>query len=128
MAEAIHGVDRYFILVIFVGGKFVERLACRNYLSHCSIYTFISCTWSLSGYGMKILAQHKKALFEYTVLDTLEAGMVLNGDEVKSIRAGHASLIGSFAHIKDGELYLVNASVTAYKQAYIKREDLVARS
>ena|ERR1700722_5880294 len=77
---------------------------------------------------MKILTQYKKALFDYSVLDTLEAGMVLTGDEVKSLRAGHVSLIGSFAHIKDGELYLVNASITPYKQAYIKREDQIARS
>ncbi len=77
---------------------------------------------------MKVISQNKKALFDYSVLDTLEVGIVLTGDEVKSLRAGSVSLVGAFAHIKDGELYLVNAHITQYKQAYTKSEEATKRS
>lgn len=69
---------------------------------------------------MKIFAQNKKALHDYHVLDTIEAGIVLLGDEVKSIKLGHASLIGSYATLKDGELYLLNTNITPYEKAYVK--------
>src|ERR1700726_4867056 len=77
---------------------------------------------------MKVITQNKKAFFDYEILDNIEAGIVLTGDEVKSIRAGHISLLGSFAHVKDGELYLVNAAITPYAKAYQKKEDEKARS
>jgi SsrA-binding protein len=77
---------------------------------------------------MKIITQNKKAFFDYEILDRIEAGIVLSGDEVKSIRAGHISLLGSFAHIKDGELYLVNASITPYSKAYQKKDEEAART
>ena len=77
---------------------------------------------------MKIVAQNKKAFHDYDVSDTLEVGLVLTGDEVKSLRAGQASLAGSFAHIKDAELYLVNTHITQYKQAYTKNEEAAKRS
>ncbi len=69
---------------------------------------------------MKILAKNKKAFHDYQVLDTMEAGLVLSGDEVKSAKAGHASLIGAYAVIKDGEMFLLNANISAYEQAYQK--------
>lgn len=71
---------------------------------------------------MKILAQNRKALFDYHILDKLEAGIVLTGDEVKSIKAGHVSLVGSFATIHDGELYIINCKITPYSHAADKRE------
>jgi len=77
---------------------------------------------------MKIITQNKKAFFDYQVLQQLEAGIVLNGDEVKSIRAGHVSLAGSFAHIRNGELFLVNCNITPYASAYQKKEDAALRS
>jgi SsrA-binding protein len=77
---------------------------------------------------MKIITQNKKAFFDYEVYDRIEAGIILNGNEVKSIRAGHISLIGSFAHIKDGELFLVNASITPYAMAYQKKDEEAART
>ncbi len=67
---------------------------------------------------MKIIAQNKKALHDYQIIDRIEAGIVLSGDEVKSIRAGHVNLTGSFAHIAGGELWLKNCHITPYKQAY----------
>lgn len=69
---------------------------------------------------MKVLAQNKKVFHDYQVLDTIEAGVVLTGDEVKAIKIGHASLVGSYATFKDGELYLLNVNVTPYAQAYMK--------
>ncbi len=69
---------------------------------------------------MKILAQNKKAFHDYEIIDRIEAGLVLSGDEVKSIRAGHVSLKGAFAHISGGELWLVNCHITPYAQAYDK--------
>lgn len=71
---------------------------------------------------MKVVAQNKKALFDYTILDRLEAGIVLSGDEIKSVRAGKVSLIGSFATVHQGELYLINCHISPYSKAYIKTE------
>lgn len=77
---------------------------------------------------MKVIAQNKKAFFDYEILDRLEAGVVLNGDEVKSLRAGRVSLTGSFATFKGNELYLTNCNISLYPQAYQKQEELTTRS
>lgn len=77
---------------------------------------------------MKIIAQNKKAYHDYDILDTFEAGIVLTGDEVKSLRAGMASLTGSFATIHGGELYLVNCHITPYAKAFRKDEEAARRS
>lgn len=77
---------------------------------------------------MKLIAQNKKAFFDYNILDTVEAGIVLNGDEVKSLRAGQANLTGAFAVVKDGELYIINFRIAPYAQAYQKNEDLAMRT
>jgi SsrA-binding protein len=66
---------------------------------------------------MKTLAENKKAFFDYELLDKYEAGIVLRGFEVKSIRAGHVSLKGAYVTIKDNEVYLINALVSPYQQA-----------
>ena len=76
---------------------------------------------------MKIIAQNKKAYHDYHIQDTIEAGIVLTGDEVKSLRAGQVSLIGAFATIHAGELYLNNCRITPYAQAYQKDEQLADR-
>ena len=72
---------------------------------------------------MKVVAQNKKAYHDYEILDKIEAGIVLTGDEVKSLRAGKVSLAGSFATFHQGELYMINAHIAAYEQAYAKREE-----
>lgn len=77
---------------------------------------------------MKVVAQNKKAFFEYEVLDKIEAGLVLTGDEVKSLRAGQVSLVGSYATVKQGELYLTNCNISLYAQAYVKKDDMATRS
>jgi SsrA-binding protein len=78
---------------------------------------------------MKIVAQNKKAFFDYEVLDKIEAGIVLTGDEVKSLRAGKANLSGSFVVPREGELFLINAHISAYSHAYDKKgEEEATRS
>jgi SsrA-binding protein len=66
---------------------------------------------------MSTLAINKRANFDYLISDRYEAGLVLTGQEVKSIRLGHISLKESFVVAKGAELYLINSHVTAYKQA-----------
>ncbi len=65
----------------------------------------------------KIVAQNRRARHEYTIEENLEAGIVLTGTEVKSLRLGRASVVESYAHEKDGELYLVNAHIPPYDAA-----------
>lgn len=77
---------------------------------------------------MKIITQNKKAFHDYEILDRMEAGIVLTGDEVKSIRAGHVSLVGSYATIHKNELTLINCNITPYSHAYIKSKDNTTRS
>lgn len=72
---------------------------------------------------MKIISRNKKAFHDYDVLDRLEVGVVLTGDEVKSVRAGHVNLVGAFAHARQGELFMVNCHITPYAQAYQKKTD-----
>ena len=61
------------------------------------------------------LAENRRARHDYTVLDTVECGMVLTGTEVKSIRRGGVSLAGSYAAVLKGELWLVGADISAYE-------------
>jgi len=77
---------------------------------------------------MKIVAKNKKAFHDYDVLDRIEAGIVLTGDEVKSLRAGRVSLIGSFATVKRGELFLTNCNINLYSHAYEKNQERETRS
>ena len=77
---------------------------------------------------MKIIAQNKKALHDYHILERIEAGIVLTGDEVKSLRAGQVSLIGSFATIHRGQLLLTNCRISPYEKAFQKNEEAAARS
>ena len=64
--------------------------------------------------GRKIIAQNKKARHDYAILDVYEAGVVLTGTEVKSLRLGRASLVDGFATIDDGEIYLRNVHIPEY--------------
>ncbi|MCJ7840255.1 SsrA-binding protein SmpB [Lederbergia sp. NSJ-179] len=64
----------------------------------------------------KLIAQNKKARHDYFIEETYEAGMVLQGTEIKSIRAGRVNLKDSFARIQNGELYLHNVHISPYEQ------------
>ena len=66
--------------------------------------------------GQKFVAQNKKARHDYHIEDTYEAGMVLMGTEVKSLRAGRASLADGFVDIEDGEVWLHNVHIPEYTQ------------
>ena len=65
----------------------------------------------------KLVATNRRARFEYEILDTYEAGLVLRGPEVKSLRAGKASLSDAYAVVRRGEAYLVNAHISPYEEA-----------
>jgi len=65
--------------------------------------------------GEKVVAQNKKARHTYQIVETFEAGIVLLGPEVKSIREGRASIAEAFAHFRDGELWIKDMHVPEYR-------------
>jgi SsrA-binding protein len=67
--------------------------------------------------GRNVVATNRQARFNYEILDTFEAGMVLLGSEVKSLRAGQCQLKDSYADVRRGELWLENAHISPYKFA-----------
>jgi len=66
--------------------------------------------------GRKVVASNRKARHNYSILDTYEAGVALTGTEVKSLRAGRASLVDAFANLRSGELYLHGMHIPEYAQ------------
>ncbi len=64
----------------------------------------------------KLVAQNKKARHDYTIEDVYEAGMVLTGTEVKSLRQGRCSLTDAYAAVQDGEIYLLGAHIPEYTE------------
>jgi len=73
--------------------------------------------------GKKMIAQNKKARFEYYIEETYECGIVLSGTEVKSIRGGKANLNDSYAMIKDGEIFVCAMHVSPYEFGNIFNKD-----
>lgn len=71
----------------------------------------------------KLIANNKKARFDYFIEDTYEAGMVLHGTEVKSIRMGKCSIKEGFIRIENGEMYIYNMNVTPYEKGNIFNKD-----
>src|SRR4249920_1267348 len=65
----------------------------------------------------KVVADNRKARFNYAIGETFEAGIVLTGSEVKSLRAGKATIAESYADARAGELWLINANIPEYLQA-----------
>lgn len=66
---------------------------------------------------VKVIATNKKARFDYEILETFEAGIVLTGPEVKSVKLGHISIKESYATVRSEEVFLTNAHISPYKQA-----------
>jgi SsrA-binding protein len=66
---------------------------------------------------IKVVAENRKARFNYAIEDSIEAGVALTGTEVKSIRTGKATIAESYADARDGEIWLVNANIPEYLQA-----------
>jgi len=67
--------------------------------------------------GRKLITSNRRALHDYEILETFEAGLVLLGPEVKSLRDGRANLSDSYALLRRGEAFLVNAHVSPYEKA-----------
>jgi SsrA-binding protein len=67
--------------------------------------------------NLKIICRNRKAYYEYTIDALYEAGMVLKGTEVKSLRQGKASINDAYARFQDGEIYLYNAHISPYTPA-----------
>jgi SsrA-binding protein len=65
----------------------------------------------------KLVADNRKARFNYEIGESFEAGLVLTGSEVKSLRAGRATIAEAYADARDGEIWLINANIPEYKQA-----------
>ena len=73
--------------------------------------------------GEKQIAENRRARREYHLLERVEAGIVLTGTEVKSLREGRASLAQAYADVRDGELWLIGASIAAYEQGSYANHD-----
>lgn len=73
--------------------------------------------------GIKVITTNKKARFQYEIVEQIEAGIVLQGTEVKSLRLGKVNLKDSFATIKDGEAFLYNMHISPYEQGNIYNHD-----
>ena len=69
--------------------------------------------------GEKLIADNRKARHDYELLERFEAGLVLTGTEVKSLREGRASLAQAYADVRDGEAWLVGAEIATYEQGNI---------
>jgi SsrA-binding protein len=67
--------------------------------------------------GEKLIAENRKARHDYHLLERVEAGLVLQGTEVKSLREGRATLSRAYADIRDGEAWLVGAHIAAYESS-----------
>ncbi len=77
---------------------------------------------------MKVIAQNRKAKHDYDILETYEAGIVLQGSEIKSIREGKVNLKDSYAKVKDGELWLYDMHISPYdKASYFNHDPLRPR-
>jgi SsrA-binding protein len=68
------------------------------------------------GAPTKLVAQNKKARHDYAIEDTYEAGIVLTGTEVKSLRQGRASLVDAYASVQDGEVWLIGVHIPEYTE------------
>jgi len=71
----------------------------------------------------RVVVSNRKARHDYFILDSLEAGLVLMGTEVKSLRAGNANLQDSYAHIKDGEVWLFGMHISPYEHGSYLNHD-----
>ena len=67
---------------------------------------------------MKLVAENKRARFEYELLETYEAGIVLTGDEIKSVRLGHFSIVDTYGYIKNEECFLRNSYIKEYSNSF----------
>ena len=76
-----------------------------------------------SPHSQRVIARNPRARHDYHILETWEAGLVLTGTEVKSLRAGRASLVGAFAHVRRGEVWLEALHIPPYDQGNVHNHD-----
>ncbi len=65
----------------------------------------------------KVIAENRRARFDYFIESDIEVGIVLTGSEVKALRTGQSNIADSYASVENGELWLINSYIAAYKQA-----------
>ena len=70
----------------------------------------------MSATGTRLIAENRRARFDYELLERLEAGLVLSGTEVKAARAGKVHLAGAYGEVRDGEAWLVGATIDEHEQ------------
>ena len=93
------------------------------------LYTPGTCTYlrpimaTKSDPNYKVIAENRRARFDYFIESDLEVGIVLTGSEVKALRTGQSNIAESYASIEDGELWLINGYIAAYKQAGVFGHD-----
>ena len=73
--------------------------------------------------GTKLIAENRRARHEYQLLERVEAGLVLTGTEVKSLRDGRAEIRRAYGDVRDGELWLVGAHISPYEQGSLGQHD-----
>ena len=73
--------------------------------------------------GKKVVATNRRAFYNYNILDRIEAGLVLTGTEIRSVRAGQVEIRDAYARPQDGELWLVNAHIAPYSAGNIYNHD-----
>src|SRR5919201_5986213 len=73
--------------------------------------------------GSKLIAANRRARHEYHLLERFEAGLVLTGTEVKSLRQGHATIERAYADVRDGQVWLVGAHISPYERASLGSHD-----
>lgn len=71
----------------------------------------------------KLIAENRRARFDYAIEDDLEAGIILTGSEVKSLRKGQSNIAESYASVENGELWLINSYIAPYMQAGVFGHD-----
>ncbi|MBI6629569.1 SsrA-binding protein SmpB [Pontibaca salina] len=71
----------------------------------------------------KVIAENRRARFDYAIEEDIECGIALEGSEVKSLRQGGANIAESYAAVEDGELWLINSFIAPYKQAKTFRHE-----
>ena len=76
---------------------------------------------------MQVIANNKKAFFQYFIIEKIEAGIQLYGDEVKSLRTGKVSIQEAYAETNKGELFLINADIAGYEKTFYKTKSEAKR-
>ena len=71
----------------------------------------------------KVISENRRARYDYAIEEDLECGIILEGSEVKSLRTGQSNIAESYAEVKDGELWLVNAYIAPFPQAMFPHDE-----